>query len=375
MKRGYKKLLILEIILFFVLILNSFVSSILSRYNLILALIAVLGIFKLFFGFEKDRHRYVRDIIFEIAIFLLVFFLLYYLSGLIITFAKTENYLTWYGFSNFIIPIILTIILKEIARYMILQKAEGNNFLLITTCILFIFLDVSNAIYYNNFSSKYDSFLFVALSLLPAISTNIACTYISKKVGYKPVIFYLIIVNIYSYLMPIIPNPSEYISSMVQFLLPIALGYRVYSFYEKEKDKEVSRDYNKRRILPLIIPTIVIMILIYFVSGYFHYYAVAVASNSMSPKIYRGDVVIIEKIDKNYDLLEEGQVIAYKYDGIIIVHRLERILKQDGKYYFYTKGDANSKEDNWTVEEDMIIGTVNHKISYIGLPTVWLNEL
>ena len=260
MKRGYKKLLILEIILFFVLILNSFVSSILSRYNLILALIAVLGIFKLFFGFEKDRYRYVRDIIFEIAIFLLVFFLLYYLSGLIITFAKTENYLTWYGFSNFIIPIILTIILKEIARYMILQKAEGNNFLLITTCILFIFLDVSNAIYYNNFSSKYDSFLFVALSLLPAISTNIACTYISKKVGYNPVIFYLIIVNIYSYLMPIIPNPSEYISSMVQFLLPIALGYRVYSFYEKEKDKEVSRDYNKRRILPLIIPTIVIMI-------------------------------------------------------------------------------------------------------------------
>jgi len=320
MKRGYKKLLILEIILFFVLILNSFVSSILSRYNLILALIAVLGIFKLFFGFEKDRYRYVRDIIFEIAIFLLVFFLLYYLSGLIITFAKTENYLTWYGFSNFIIPIILTIILKEIARYMILQKAEGNNFLLITTCILFIFLDVSNAIYYNNFSSKYDSFLFVALSLLPAISTNIACTYISKKVGYKPVIFYLIIVNIYSYLMPIIPNPSEYISSMVQFLLPIALGYRVYSFYEKEKDKEVSRDYNKRRILPLIIPTIVIMILIYFVSGYFHYYAVAVASNSMSPKIYRGDVVIIEKIDKNYDLLKMACEIDYKKQIILFIN-------------------------------------------------------
>ncbi len=375
MKKSYKKLLLLQIILFFALILNSFVSSILSRYNLILVLIVLLGIFKLFFGFEKDRHRYVKDILFEMTIFLLVFFLLYYLSGIIITFARTENYFNWYGLSNYIIPIILIIILKEIARYMILQKAEGSKLLLVTTCILFIFLDISNAIYYNNFASKYESFLFIALSLLPAISTNIVCTYISKKAGYKPVIFYLIIVNLYSYLMPIVPNPSEYISSMVQFLLPIALGYKVYSFYEKEKDKEVSRDYSKRRILPLIIPTAIIIILIYFVSGYFHYYAVAVASNSMSPNIYRGDVVIIEKIDKNYDLLEQGQVIAYKYDGIIIVHRLNRILKQDGKYYFYTKGDANAKEDNWTVEEDMIIGIVNHKISYIGLPTVWLNEL
>ncbi len=375
MKTSHKKLLILEIVLFFVLILNSFVSSILSRYNLILSLVALLLIIKLFFGFEKDRHRYTKDIIFEIFIFLLIFFLLYYLLGIIITFARTENYITWYGLTNFIIPIILVIVLKEIVRYMILQKTEGSRILLITTCLLFIFLDISNAIYYNNFSTKYESFLFVALSLLPAISTNIVCTYISKKTGYKPVIVYLIIVNTYSYLMPIVPNPNEYISSMVQFLLPIVLGYRIYCFYEREKDKEVSRNYNKRRILPLVIPTIIIITLVYFVSGYFHYYAVAVASGSMNPKIHKGDVVIIEKIDKKYELLKEGQVIAYRYDGIIIVHRLEKIIKEDGKYYFYTKGDANTMPDNWVVEEEMIIGVVNYKIAYIGLPTVWLNEL
>lgn len=375
MKKSYKKLLLLEILLFSLLFLNSFVSSILNRYNLVLALIVLLGLFKLFFGFEKDRHRYVKDILFEVIIFLLIFFMLYYLSGLIITFAKTENYFTWYGIFNFIFPTILIIFLKEILRYMILQKAGESRLLLITTCLLFIFLDISNTIYYYEFASKYESFLFIALSLLPAISSNIVCTYISKKVGYKPVIVYLTIINIYAYLMPIVPNPNEYISSMIQFLLPIALGYKIYSFYEKETDKEVSRDYNKKRILPLLFPAVIIIILVYFVSGYFHYYAIAVASGSMSPNIHKGDVVIIEKIDKNYDSLKEGQVIAYKYDGLIIVHRLERILKNDDKYYFYTKGDANSKTDNWTVEEDMIIGTVNYKISYIGLPTVWLNEL
>lgn len=375
MKTSYKKLLVLESVLFLILILNSFVSSILNRYNLILSLIIILGFFKLVFGFEKDRHRYTKDIIFEIIIFLLVFFLLYYLSGLIISFARTGNYLNWYGLSNFILPTIVTIILKEFLRYMLLQKSEGSKLLTVTTCLLFIFLDVSNAIYYNGFASKYESFLFVALSLMPAISTNIVCTYISRKVGYKPIMVYLLIMNTYSYFMPIVPNPSEYISSMVQFLVPIALGYKIYSFYEKERDKEVSRDYNKKRILPLLIPTAIIIVLVYFVSGYFHYYAIAVASGSMSPNIHKGDVVIIEKIDKDYESLKEGQVIAYKYDGLIIVHRLEKILKNGDKYYFYTKGDANEKTDNWTVEEDMIIGTVNYKIAYIGLPTVWLNEL
>lgn len=375
MKKSYKKLFFLEFILFIILILNSFVSSILNRYNLVISLLLVLFIFKHLFGFEKDRHRYIKDIIFEVIIFLLIFFILYYLSGLIFNFTKTGNYYNMRGLLLFILPTILTITLKEILRYMILTKSEGNKLLIITTCILFILLDISSAIYYNHFISKYDLFLFIALTLLPAISTNIVCSYITIKTGYKPVILYLVVMNIYRYLLPIVPNPSDYIVSVIEFVVPILLGYKIYLFYEKERDKELNRNYNKRRILPLIIPIIVTLVLVYFVSGYFHYHAIAVASGSMSPNIHKGDVVIIEKIDKKYDKLKKGQVIAYKYDNIVIVHRLIRILKDGDKYYFYTKGDANLTEDNWTVDADSVIGVVNYKIPYIGLPTVWLNEL
>jgi hypothetical protein len=31
--------------------------------------------------------------------------------------------------------------------------------------------------------------------------------------------------------------------------------------------------------------------------------------------------------------------------------------------------------DNFFLEEKNIIGTVNFKIPYIGVPTVWINEL
>ena len=115
--------------------------------------------------------------------------------------------------------------------------------------------------------------------------------------------------------------------------------------------------------------------LVYFTSGYFHYHAIVVASGSMTPNILKGDVVVIEKIDGDYSKLKVGQVIAYKYDNVIIVHRLINIIENNGTYYFYTKGDANDLPDNWIVRGDTIIGTVNVKVPYIGLPTVWLNEL
>ena len=42
---------------------------------------------------------------------------------------------------------------------------------------------------------------------------------------------------------------------------------------------------------------------------------------------------------------------------------------------YYTKGDANEQIDGYKITMDMVIGTVNFKIPYIGYPTVWVNEL
>ena len=191
MKKSYKKMLTYQMIVFLIFILNSFISNILGGYNFTIFLLLSLIFFKILFGFEKDRHRYTKDIIYETLIFLLTFFVLFYLFGVIIGFAKT-NYLSWYGIKTFISPLILSIILKEILRYMMLKKCEENKFLSIITLILFIVMDVTEAIYYGNFNSNYNIFTFIALSLLPAISSNIMCNYITKQTGYKPTMLYLL---------------------------------------------------------------------------------------------------------------------------------------------------------------------------------------
>ena len=92
-------------IVFLIFILNSFISNILGGYNFTIFLLLSLIFFKILFGFEKDRHRYTKDIIYETLIFLLTFFVLFYLFGVIIGFAKT-NYLNWYSMKTFIFPLI-----------------------------------------------------------------------------------------------------------------------------------------------------------------------------------------------------------------------------------------------------------------------------
>ncbi len=374
MKRGYKRLLIFQIMIIVFLLLNNFVSSILGQYHKVILLVILLIFFKLLFGFEKDRHRDSKNICIEIIIFLLVYFLLYYLLGILISFTKTINYLHFKGIVNVIIPTIMVIILKEILRYMFLRKSEGSKLLLVITCVFFIVFDLIGLYNLDTFSSPYSIFMFLALVVLPIISKNVFACYVSYKVGYKPVLLYLLVMNLYSFFVPIVPNPNEYIYSIIELIVPMICLYRVYVYFKREKDEVIWRDYNKKRMGHLIFPSLFVVFLVYITSGYFHYHAIVIASGSMTDTILKGDVVVIEKV-KNKKDIEIGEVIAYNYSKKIIVHRLVKKIKVGDDIFYYTKGDANNDIDNYKITEDMIIGVVNIRVPYIGYPTVWLNEL
>lgn len=375
MKRGYKRLLIFEVLLLIILFLNSFVSSILSSNLKVVFLILILLIFKFLFGFEKDRHRHTKSVCLEIIIYLLIYFLLYYILGLLTGFVRSVNYFSADGIIKVIIPFVLITIFKEVLRYMMLTKSEGSKLLVVLTCLLFIIFDLVGTYNLNTFNSAYSIFMFIAIYVLPSISKNIFCSYISMKTGYKPAILYLLIIGGYSFFVPIVPNPNEYFYSIIELVVPMIYLYYLYRYFKKERDEDVVRRKQKNKALSLIFPTLIVLFLVYLTSGYFHFHALAVASGSMSPVILKGDVVVVEKIDKKYGLLEKGQVVAYKKDGIIVVHRLYNIVKVDGEYFFYTKGDANEFVDNYKITEEMMIGIVKVRVPCIGYPTVWLNNL
>ncbi len=374
MKRGYKKLLLFEFFVLILVLLNSFLFKFLNQFTIILFFIGLLFLFKFIFGFEKDKHRYTKNVIIEIFIILLMFFIIFYLFGLIVGFVKNNSYLNFYGLSNIIIPIFITIILKEILRYEILMKASDNKLLIILSCILFIIFDLFNSFSLNDFSSKYNIFLFISLNLIPAISNNVVCTYLSIKSGYKPLIFYQVIIQLYSYILPIIPDVSEYIVSLIGLLLPIIIGRRIYNIFKVENDEDIVRNYKKKDYLILGFSSFIVIFLVYFCSGYFKYHVIAIASGSMHPYLNKGDLVVIEKINKD-SKLKKGMIIAYKYNGVTIIHRINRVVKINNEDIFYTKGDSNNEEDKYKVKKSMISGIVKGNIDYVGWPIVWLNEL
>ena len=374
MKKSYIKIILFTFTLSLFLLLNSLYFKKLNQIELNILLIITIIITYLLFGFEKDRHRYSKDVTLKIIIILMAFFLLYYSSGILIGFAQNNNYLTVKSIINIILPILIYIPLKEFLRYHILTKSSESKILIATTCILFILIDNTIPLSLHTITFSKETFLLIALTFLPSITENILCTYLSLHLGYKPGIIYLIIMNLYKYILPIIPNPNEYLYSLIFLILPLIVLVKIKNYLKQDRTNEQSySNYkeNKRELIRFIPLIILIIVLVCTVSNYFRFYAIAIASGSMTPHISKGDVVIVDKKFKN---LEIGDVLAYKYEGKIIVHRVYKIINNNNEYFIYTKGDANKDFDNYKITEDMFIGVVKIKIPLIGYPTVLLNE-
>ena len=119
---------------------------------------------------------------------------------------------------------------------------------------------------------------------------------------------------------------------------------------------------------------VIVAIVVMLVSCEFKYGMVAVASESMTGAINKGDAIIYEKYNKKDDI-EKGQVIVFKHNDTRIVHRVVKSLTVSEGEIYKTKGDANKEEDKWIVKKEDIIGKVNMRVLWIAWPTVLLNEI
>lgn len=104
--------------------------------------------------------------------------------------------------------------------------------------------------------------------------------------------------------------------------------------------------------------------------SFFNYRMFTVVSQSMTPKYDIGDVLISKETKPSE--VKEGDVISYlgsygDFSGKVITHRvIETQLREDGKYYYRTKGDANIVEDP-IVNEDQLYGVVVYRSLILSL--------
>lgn len=92
--------------------------------------------------------------------------------------------------------------------------------------------------------------------------------------------------------------------------------------------------------------------------------AYVITTNSMSPKLKDGDVLITKKV--NEEILKVGDIITFKKNGINITHRITKIDEENGQKIYTTKGDNNTLEDSEKVKFEEIEGKSLVKIPFLG---------
>ena len=92
------------------------------------------------------------------------------------------------------------------------------------------------------------------------------------------------------------------------------------------------------------------------------YQAYIITTNSMSPTINSGDVIIIKSAKE--DDIKKGDVITFRKETEVITHRVVNISENELKEKQYTtKGDNNNLEDEQTVCSEDIKGKLTIVIS------------
>ena len=361
---------VLELFLF----ISAITFNIFIKSDLLLkiSIVIISVLYLLEYGLQKD-NSYLKPLVTRIVIScLLSFLIVVYSIGLFTGFNNTVLKLNFSYLFNVVFLQFITVILLELMRYGICRNSVNNKKPIILFTIIMIVLNVVAEINGYNLKETEGVFVFICVVLLPVISRELLCSYLAYKVSYLPALIFKLVITLYQYVLPIIPNLGYYLYASFNLFL----AYFIYFLSSKsidyaEKAKVyVSKSTRKIIFIPLLI---ILLIIVLLVSGLFKYKMIAIGSNSMEPVYSRGDAVIYSKADASEVVKDD--ILVFVKNGVVVTHRIIKISGSGNEILIQTKGDANNTPDSFTVNSGDVLGIVKYKVKYIGFPTIWINEL
>lgn len=374
-----KILYLLEvIILAFIIILKTIFIDNLSSYHEIVNVVFWVSFcflaYKLL-GIPKNSNSLKTNTTQIIIIAILGFVLISYLSGMYFGFLKNAYSLSIINILKNTYSLFIMIVSQELIRFMIANKCRNNlkPYIILTT--LFILLDIILTLNTSVFESGLTIFIYITNVVLPMISRHILISYLTYKVSYLPGIILRLFFTLYVFIIPIFPDYGYYISSIIGIILPYFIYIVVSKMIFHAQQENIKPLKAKRWFINIPIIFVLLSIII-LVSGIFKYQIMAIGSGSMEPYIALGDAVIFEKVEnQSLNNLQTGDIIVFRHKGKYITHRIVKIIIEDSQILYQTKGDNNEKVDDYKVKKDDIKGIVKMKIKYLGIPSIWFQEL
>lgn len=300
----------------------------------------------------------------------ILYVLLLYVLGLHFGFYKATVKFSSSTLINIILPVFLLVIITEYIREKILlSKIKYKGIL----AFAFVFIiDVLIGLRKYNITIINEFLALTGYVMFASITNNLLFNYISIRYGKMPNIAYRLITSLYIFFIPITPDIHILIQTLIKMIFPYVI-YVLLEYAYSDEHKYLSRK-SKRKIWAINLILISIMIIItMLVSCKFKYGVLVIGSESMTGTINKGDSILYEEY-KNQKI-KTGQIIVFKMDKMILVHRVIEIKNVNNEKRYYTKGDANKDADQGYITDDKIIGIYKSKTEKIGYLTLWFNKL
>jgi len=360
-------------------------QTILREYLQVAGLVVALLISWWLLGWAKAQAREGHLVTMIVVLAALVFQVIWFVFlGLKLGFVR--NVYSWSSLSIFgvFLPVGLMIGLTEVLRGQMIARGHESRLVLVLTTLMCVAIEVIwfGPIY--DLARAKDWFDLAVVVALPSLLKGCLLTYIAYEYNYRANIVYRLIMEMPIYILPILPNVSEYLTTMFTIALVVGVAVvvmQVHGRIKKEKERgerpeAESKAQWKKMMKYGVVGVVILGIVVYvgLMSGLFRYHLLAIGSGSMEPNIGVGDMILVERTD-DYPEMDEGEVLVFKHADMVMVHRIIGREEEAGNYYFRTQGDANESADTWEVNQSDVIGVAKGRIVAFGYPTLWLNEL
>ena len=340
----------------------------------IIAAVLMTAIAVVSFIFVKKRSLpsiYKHQVLSIVSVITVVYLMLYYLSGLKFGFVHNTYGLDWKFILSRGIPTAVIIYFSEVYRHVMrAQEDKPADVIAYITCVLAEMIACATA---SVAISSFDHFMdLVAATMLPAVISNLLYQYLTPRYGIYPNVIFRAATTLYIYLIPIVPNMADSMYCFIRMIVPAGIYLFIDSMYEKKRRYALAK--KNRLTVPITVLAVTIMLsTVMLISNQFRYGLLVIVTESMTGELNKGDAAIFERYDDQ--IIEEGQVIVFKRNESMIVHRVDEIQIVNGRKRYYTKGDANDGRDADFRYDSDIVGVVNYKIPYIGFPTILMRSL
>lgn len=360
-------------IIFFLVIVPHYPNQSLNISGIFTCVSALIGYFV--YGFQKYNINSIRKKVINTVIIALVFyFTIIFTLGIFTGYVKNSYSLQPLTVLKHIFIPLISAVALELFRYIFISANKDKKSWIVLATVMISLLDVIIN-YVKVGDSLVQLFVYLSVIVLPIIFRNALLSYITYQTGYEACLIYIIPITLFKFFVPVLPDLGNYLTCIVNITLSAMIFiYTARMINDFLNDNESSVKIIK--VLLLDIPLVIIFtILVGLVSGYFSYHLIGVEESNLSPKINRGDAVMLYRNITEKDL-HVGDIIAYRTPEKIIIDRIANIKEDNGSrnYYFIMEKNEGEEDSYRIMHIEDIMGKYKFRIRKIAWPTIKFKE-